>query len=290
MSSQSVMSLMTGMETALWTVFAVLFVVRKQYRRFPAMGIYLTLNVVTSPILLALLHGLPQHGLNDWCFFYYFYLYWTVYLASAVLLFFVCTEIFRSMLSSFSGLQRLGTLAFRWVVLVSVVVSLSSLTFDPRHVLFLNTIAYGLIRSVSLLELFLLAFLCLSMNALRLSVRDLAFGIALGLGTMSASALLLSSFISPHTTLTAPLQFVFESLILLALGIWVVYAALPEPARQPVLMPINSLLFRWNEIAMALGHTGTQVAVQQPAGGFFLTDAEQVVDKAMGRKLAGPDQ
>ena len=32
-------------------------------------------------------------------------------------------------------------------------------------------------RSVSILELCLLAFLCLSMNALRLSVRDMAFGI-----------------------------------------------------------------------------------------------------------------
>ena len=40
-------------------------------------------------------------------------------------------------------------------------------------------------RSVSVLELCLLAFLCLSMNALRMSVRDMAFGIALGFGIMS---------------------------------------------------------------------------------------------------------
>ena len=233
MSSQGAMSLMTVMETTLWTVFAVLFLVRRLYRRFPAMGIYLTLNVITSPILLTLFHGLPRHGLKDWCFFYYFYIYWTVYIASAVLLFFICIEVFRSMLTSFSGLQRLGTVAFRWVVLVSVIVSLSSLTFEPNHVLFLNTIAYGLIRSVSLLELFLLAFLCMSMNALRLSVRDLPFGIALGLGTMSASDLIFSSFISRHTALTAPWQFVYESVILVALGIWVAYCALPEPPASP---------------------------------------------------------
>jgi hypothetical protein len=46
-------------------------------------------------------------------------------------------------------------------------------------------IAFGLMRSVSVLELCLLGFLCLSMNALRLSVRDLAFGISLGFGVMS---------------------------------------------------------------------------------------------------------
>ncbi|MGD0830015.1 MAG: hypothetical protein ABR907_03660 [Terracidiphilus sp.] len=290
MSSQSAMSLMTVMETALWTIFAVLFLVRGLHRRFPAMGIYLTLNAVASPVLLALYRGLLRHGYNDWCYFCYVYIYWTVYIASAVLLFFICIEIFRSMLSSFSGLQRLGTLAFRWVVLVSVIVSLSSLTFDPTRVLFLHTIAHGLMRSVSLLELFLLAFLCLSMNALRISVRDLPFGIALGLGTMSASDLIVASFIFRPASLTTLGQFVCESLILLALGIWVVYAALPEPAREPVMMPINSLLFRWNEIAMALGHTGTQVAMQQQTSGFFLTDAEQVVDKTLGRRLAGPDQ
>ncbi len=43
----------------------------------------------------------------------------------------------------------------------------------------------ALMRSVSVLELCLLAFLCLSMNALRLTVRDLSFGIALGFGMMS---------------------------------------------------------------------------------------------------------
>ncbi len=48
-------------------------------------------------------------------------------------------------------------------------------------------------RSVSILELCLLAFLCLSMNALRLSARDMAFGIALGFGLMSANDFILAS-------------------------------------------------------------------------------------------------
>jgi hypothetical protein len=76
-------------------------------------------------------------------------------------------------------------------------------------------------------------------------------------------------------------QFLYESLILGVLGIWVAYAALPEPVRKPVVLPVDSLLFRWNEIASALGHTGTQVAVQQPASGFFLTDAERTVEEML---------
>jgi hypothetical protein len=78
---------------------------------------------------------------------------------------------------------------------------------------------------------------------------------------------------------------VYESVILLSLGTWVVYCALPEPARKPLMMPVNSTIYRWNEIASALGHTGTQVAVQQPANSFFLTDVENVVEKVLNRNL-----
>ena len=56
---------------------------------------------------------------------------------------------------------------------------------STRAYLIIPDMAVGLMRSVSVLELCLLAFLCLSMNALRLSVRDLAFGIALGFGMLA---------------------------------------------------------------------------------------------------------
>ena len=65
---------------------------------------------------------------------------------------------------------------------------------------------------------------------------------------------------------------------------WVVYCAMPERVRKPLVMPANSTIYRWNEIASALGH-GTHVAVQQPANGFFLTDVERVVDKVLTRNL-----
>jgi hypothetical protein len=66
-----------------------------------------------------------------------------------------------------------------------------------------------------------------------------------------------------------------------------VYWILPEPARKPVLVPASSTIYRWNEIASALGHTGTQVAVQQPANSFFLSDVERVVEKVLARNMKG---
>ena len=284
MSSQFAMSVMSVAEFLLWAVFAFLFWKKGLHRRFFAMGAYLALRVASTPVLLAAFFVQSQPWGRNY-FPVYFFSYWAVYIASAVLLFFVCMEVFRSALSAFPGLMKLGIVIFRWAVLASVIVSFTTISFAHRGFMLIPDIAFGLVRSVSILELCLLAFLCLSMNALRLSVRDMAFGIALGFGLMSTNDLVIALFISRHTSLTAPLQFVYESMILVALGIWVAYCALPELARKPVMMPANSTIYRWNEIASALGHTGTQVAVQRPVNSFFLTDVENVVEKVLTRNL-----
>lgn len=254
------------------------------HRRFPTMGSYLALRVVSTPLLSLLLMGqasaAPQ--LHRICEQVYFFLFWTVYVLSAVLLFFVCMEVFRSALSSLPGLMRFGIVIFRWAAVVSLIVTFSSLSYSRRVLLSIPGVALSLMRSVSLIEICLLAFLCLCMNALRLSVRDMAFGIALGFGMMSANDFVTISLMNRNAGLTTPLQFVYESIILVALGIWIAYASLPEPARRPVLMAANSTIYRWNEIASALGHPGTQVAMQ-PANGFFLTDVEKVVEKVLSR-------
>ena len=284
MSSQTAMSLLMVAEFALWAAFGFLFWTRNLHRRFPAMGVYLALRVVSMPVFLIFFYGQTQQWFNGHSSNMYFYFYWAVYIASAVLLFFVCIEVFRSALSAFSGLQRLGTVVFRWAALASALISLSTISFDHSSLLSIPAIALRLMHSVSVLELCLLGFLCLSMNALRLSVRDMTFGIALGFGLMSSSDFILASFWSRNTSLTDPLQLVYESVILVLLVIWIVYAALPEPARQPLVMPVNSILLRWNEIASVLGYTGTQVAVQ-PAGGFILTDVERVAERMPIRNL-----
>jgi hypothetical protein len=278
------MSLMSMAEFALWSTLGLLFWKKGLHRRFPAMSAYLALRVSAMPVLLLLLFGQSQHWLHDLCFPAYFFLYWGVYIASAVLLYFVCLEVFRSALSSFTGLMKTGVVVFRWAAVVSVIVSVASTSFTHRGFMMLPDFADGIMRSVSILALCLLAFLCLSMNALRFSFREMGFGIALGFGIMSSNDFILASLVSRNSSLNAPLQYVYESITLVAMGIWAVYFALPEPARSPVVMPANSTIYRWNEIASALGH-GTQVAVQQPANGFFLSDVEKVVEKVLNRNL-----
>src|ERR1700678_3295652 len=290
MSSQQAMTILSGVEFATSAVLAFAFWKKGLRHRFPAMGAYLLLRVASTPIFsLLLLAQTGQLGATPpvmrLCAQVYFFSFWVVYVASATLLYFICVEIFRAALAWLPGLLKLGIVIFRWAAVVSLIVTFSSNSFVHRGVMVLPDIGIGLMRSVGLLELCLLAFLCLSMNALRLPVRDLAFGLALGLGVMSANDFIFATLTPAKAPLTAPLQFVYESIILLSLGTWAAYCSLPEPVRMPVVMPINSTLYRWNEIASALGHTGTQIAVQQPANSFFLTDVENVVEKGLSRNL-----
>jgi hypothetical protein len=271
---------MSVVEFLLWAVLAYFFWAKKLQKRFPAMGAYLALRVTSTPLLLAILWW-GQHYYDS----AYFFGYYAVYIASAVLLFFVITEIFRAALSAFSGLQRFGTVIFRWAAVVSVIVSLTTLTFSHRGIPSIPEIAYGLMRSVSIMELSLLAFLCLSMNALQLPIRDLSFGIALGFGTMASGDLIGAAVIKYNSSLNAPIEVFCEAMILGALGVWVMYAVLPEPARKPIVVAASSTIYRWNEIASALGHKGTKVAVPATANSFFLSDVEKVVDKVLTRNL-----
>ncbi len=281
MPSTLAMSLMQAAEFALWAMLLLLFWKKDLRRRFPAMGAYLLLRLGTC----VLLTGLFQLQALPWghrYFYLYFFTYWISYIASAVILFLVCIEVFRSVLSSFSGLTRLGTLAFRWVTLISMIVSAATIVYQSHGVPQFVDVAYGLMRAVSLLELCLLGFVCLCMNALNITHRDMTFGISLGLGMMAANDLVTVSLLSRYTSLTSPIQFVYEGIFLAVVGMWIVYCVLPEPVRKPVVLAPDSTIYRWNEIAAALGH-GTKVAVQQPANSFFLSDVEKVVDKVLTR-------
>jgi hypothetical protein len=277
------MSLLSAAEFLLWAAVGYFFWTKELHKRFPAMSTYLVLKVGSMPVLLALLYLQAESWAHKY-FPLYFFAFWVVYAASAVTLFFVTMEIFRSALSSFVGLIRLGTVAFRWVAMASLIVSMSTISFNHPGVGLLPDIAAGLMRSVSMLELCLLAFLCLCMNALRLSVKDFAFGLAMGLGLLSANDFIQATVVLKNPSLNTPMQYVNAAVIMSVLAMWAVYCLKPMLMRRPVTISANSTIYRWNEIAAALGH-GTQVAVQQHSGSFFLADVEKVVDKVLTRSM-----
>jgi hypothetical protein len=143
-------------------------------------------------------------------------------------------------------------------------------------------------RSASVMVLCLLAFMCIGMKVLRISARDMSFGLALGFGVLTLNDLIHTVLIHsrmPHTTL----QYICGWCTLSALCTWVGYAAfaLRKRAQEPKLLPFRTMLYRWNEIAAAIGHKETQV-VQQPSPRFFLSDVEKIVDRAFENTFKEP--
>jgi hypothetical protein len=275
---------MSAIEFLLWASVGYLFWAKKQHKRFPAMSTYLALHIFSMPILMGALILQSRPG-GDWFYPVYFFGYYGVFIASAILLYFVCLEVFRYVLSAFAGLLRFGIVIFRWAAVVSLIMSLTTVSFAHRGILVIPDIAFGMMRSVSLLELCLLAFLCLSLSALQLPLRDISFGIALGFGVMSTNDFVVGALLKVDSKFTDSFQLVSQAVGLGALGIWVGYAALPEPVRKPLVVAANSTIYRLNEIAAALGHKGVNVAVPQTANSFFLTDVEKVVEKVLSRNL-----
>src|SRR5580698_2150330 len=145
MSSNLAMTTMGAVEFLLVSVLAFLFFRRKLQRRFPAMASYLGLRLVSAPVLAVLLYQIQRPHTDNW-YMAYFFTSWGVYIASAVMLFFICIEVFRSALSAFPGLMKFGIVIFRWAVLVSAIVTLSTLSFTHHGMMIIPDLALGLMH------------------------------------------------------------------------------------------------------------------------------------------------
>ena len=112
---------MCATEAVLWVTLALLFWSKNLRLRFPAMGYYLTLRAIATPLLLLVLcvELQPWARANHLCVIYA-YGFLGTYLASAVLMFFICIEVFRAALAAFRGISKLAIVIFRWAAAVSV--------------------------------------------------------------------------------------------------------------------------------------------------------------------------
>jgi len=214
--------------------------------------------------------------------------YWASTLASSVLLFLSCLDVYRQAMAPLPGLARMGSTIFSWAAIASVVVTATTLTsFTPGPATIMK-IGLQLLRCAGATELCLLALLLLSMKSIGLSLRSRPLGFALGLGFMAAIDCAESIVTMLQVAPTPFIQIAFEASSLLTLGVWIGYSAIPEPARKTMTVPINSAIYKWDQIASALGHKGTQVVVQ-PSPSFFLVDVEKVVERAFVRTLKGKE-
>jgi len=262
--------------------FAVFF--RPSLRkRYPWMFSYLCVRAITAVIVWFLLYG-PLLASPEAYTKAYFVVHWASYFGSAVLLFLSCLDVYRQALAPLQGLVRVGTTIFRWAAVASVLVTATTFTSITQGPGMMVKIGILLMRGVGTAELCLLALLLLSMKVIGLSPRSRPFGIALGLSFLALADCVESSVAVLQIAMNPTVQSFLEAATLVTLVIWVAYAALPEVSRKPVTVRADSTIYKWDQIASALGHKGTQVALQ-PVPSFFLVDVEKVVERAFVRTL-----
>ena len=257
-------------------------------RHYPWMFAYLSVRAITGVIVAFLFYG-PLLASPMTYTKIYFVVYCTSTLVSAALLFLSCLDVYRQAMAPLPGLARMGNTVFTWAALASILVTATTFTSvalsGPGTMM---KIGLQLLRCAGATELCLLALLLLSMKAIGLSPRSRPLGFALGLGLMAAIDCAESIVTMLQVTATPAVQSAFEASSIVTLSIWFAYSALPEPARKTVTVPVNSAIYKWDQIASALGHKGTQVAMQ-PSPSFFLVDVEKVVERAFVRTLKGKE-
>jgi len=284
MSPEIRMMCLSAVEGLLWWVTTFLFFKKGHTKDFPAMGGFLLTRSIAAPFLSFFYYGSIYQWLNGDACGYYFVLFWLSYLVCSIFVYFICSEIFRAAMANYSGLARMGMIIFRWIAFVAVLVCVSNASLGYSDMPRYYRLGYGVMHAVSILELCLLGFITCSMKALRLSVRDFAFGVSLGFGVLASCDFIAASLVNKYTVETDTFQFVGEFITIGAIIVWGIYSVLPERTLMPAPLPAESTVYRWNEIAAVLGEPTSQVAQQQPEG-FFLSDVERLVDRVIARNM-----
>lgn len=260
-------------------------------RSFPVLATFLGVQTLGLSICTPLLFFRKElHLAKALAYDLYFWTYWFIYAVEAALLVLVIHSVFSVAMKPLEGLHQLGKIIFRWIVAVSIALSVcivasSMVSFAGRSMNEAVTlIASQVQQGVCVLTLCLLLFVCFASRPLGLTPRSRIFGVSLGLGFVAASNLINSAWYTSSTAhpLYSPSHLIFAGGSIISLVIWGTYFALPEPERRMILLPTTSPFFFWNKVSEALGDDPGQVAV----AGFtpdMLADGELTMLTAMSK-------
>ncbi|QMV19358.1 hypothetical protein GOB94_12200 [Granulicella sp. 5B5] len=238
--------------------------------RFKALALYLVSIVVIESIQIPLLFFRRSMGIDlHVAYKVFFYSNEVLAVIQAVLMVAIIYSIFQNAMRPLKGLQRMGTLVFKWVAAVSALLA-GVLALGP-HVFstgFALTIAVTTVieraqEGINVLTLCLLLFVCLAIKPLGLTFRSHVFGVALGLGIISTTELVQAAWFwtSGAHSVYSPIYLFGTIGYIVAMGTWGVYLVIPEPERRMILLPTTSPFFHWNRISEALGDAPGHVAI-----------------------------
>jgi hypothetical protein len=251
--------------------FLVVMGARRQLSAYRSLAFYLATVVALEMVQIPLLFFRRALGMPIATSYAVFsYTTWIIAASQSVLMMFVIYSVFHKALSPLKGLHRMGTVIFKWVggvsLLMGLVIALGPHMFTsgvPSSTIALTTVIERAQEGMNVLTLCLLLFVSFTIKPLGLTFRSRIFGVTLGLGIISMTELSQAAWFWTNQahSLYSPV-FVFSAIgYIVAVGTWGAYFMIPEPERKMILLPATSPFFHWNRISEALGDATSQVAI-----------------------------
>ena len=240
--------------------------VRRAFRIFPYLVMLLSVETLSVVAQIAFLfYRRDLHLSKDQDYVALFFTNWIAGGISLLLRLTIVYGVFSEAMRPLSGLHQAGKIIFRWVAVVSALVALALLAGPGvfSSIDALTNVFSRLQQGVSVLTLCLLVFVCFAARPLGLTFRSHIFGVSLGLGTAASVELVQAAWLVTKDahSLYSPIFLVSSLGFCVALAIWGIYFAAPEPARKMILLPTTSPFFFWNRISEVLGDAPGHVAV-----------------------------
>ncbi len=245
---------------------------RRLRQEFPIFFSYTIFQFIATVLRLILFHQ---------SYTAYVYAYWASGAISVALGLAIIYEVFDHVFRPFMALRGMGSLIFRWAVLVLLLAAFVMAATGPavRPSLIFSVIL-TLERSIRIMQCGLLFLLLLFATRLGLSWRNHTFGMTLGFGIFAAVELVVVTIVGVFGPQTNPGFLLARSAsYVAAVSIWTIYMVLPEPARQP----IHHLAQpdQWNFALATLGNEAPA-----PSLGMIESAVERVFQKKNGNGSA----
>lgn len=238
---------------------------------------------VFAAIALALISAsnlLSQHWFNV----SYFVTFYIGYLTIAALMLKMYYQVYLRATVPFPGFAKWGKALFGWVLVVVAVMTVMTIGQVNAGQDALAQSGINMIRAINTVEFCVIAFLCYLLRSMGMPVRSKIFGLMMALALGDFTGVLQALMIQIHLPFSALLGTIIPYTSPAVAFVWITYAFLPDPLPRPTTIPADSPVYRWSQIAAALG-TKTQVAMPEPQHSFFLADVEKVVDKVFTRHM-----
>lgn len=219
----------------------------------------------------------------------YFVAFYVGFVALLVVNYILYIDIFRRAMVPFPGFEKHARKLMYVAISGASILMFSSIGSANAGDDKLARIGVSFVHATGTVDLCIAAFLTFIVYSMGLPLRSKVFGIILGFFIGDSGDLAETIAFQLHISLRSPVFSYIEFTSVLTAAVWIAYAYLPEPAPKPVTLPADSPVYRWSQIAAALGKGGTQVAMPEPQHSFFLTDVEKVVDRVFARNMASTE-